>query len=395
MKKTIYLSLIASLFTTLVSAADLYVRDLGAGGAFTTITAAINAAADGDRIIIRRKAVGSSYTENLVINKSLTFISENNFEKYLVQGTVSITPLAGRVVSINNIELLSNITVSAATTGGRTTLNVMNCIVNNVFAQQPNTTLNISGSLFTSTQLTHGKVTKNTCNYIDVAGTSNETSLATEDIEIIANAMGSNTNQTTLNSIFYNLKFYNNYCSGQIGIRYMKDSSTCEIFNNTILGGAFPPLYIDVSGGTGSAINISNNILSKNSSSEKHIFRTPTSLNSTNPIINAYNNLASGSTFDTSPINISSNNTGSNSLTFNSTTYTVTGANVNAGLPTDEFRDLDLSVNDIGNFGGSNSWENYWPTGVGNKPQVNYLNTPRRIFTGTTTMTAKASGYSK
>ena len=81
MKKQLFFIAIASLFTTLASATDLYVRNLGAGGAFSTVSAAIAQASDGDRIIIQPKTNGSAYVENLTINKSLTFVSETNYNK--------------------------------------------------------------------------------------------------------------------------------------------------------------------------------------------------------------------------------------------------------------------------------------------------------------------------
>ena len=102
MKKELFFIAIASLFTSMVSAADLYVRDLGAGGSYSTISAAITAANDGDRIIIRPKAGSLPFIENLTIDKSLSFVSEINFSKYILQGTITITPAAGRVVTINN-----------------------------------------------------------------------------------------------------------------------------------------------------------------------------------------------------------------------------------------------------------------------------------------------------
>lgn len=391
MKKTIYLSLIASLFTTLVSAADLYVRDLGDGGAYPTITAAINAAADGDRIIIRRKAVGSSYVENLVINKSLTFISENNFEKYLVQGTVSITPLAGRVVSINNIQLLSNITVSTDTTGGRTTLNVMNCIVNSVSADFINTTLNISGCVVPNISLRHGKVTGNSCSIISSGSGSIETNPSTDDIEIIANKItSSSSNAITINQENYNFKILNNYIVGNVSINTrLKNSGTNEISNNVVIG--YPntsSISIFNISAPNALTKIFNNVIKFNTGTFE--------ISVTSSIANVYNNMCEASlTISGSGAANQAQNTSNASLTYNDNTYTVSGANVNAGLPTDDFRDLDLSLNDVGNFGGSNSWANYWPTAVGNKPQINYLNTPRKILSGTTTITAKASGYSK
>ena len=86
MKKIVLFSAIASLFTTITSAADLYVRENGANGAYATVSAAITAATNGDRIIIKPKTANAAYVENITINKSLTFVSETNYQKYKLQG---------------------------------------------------------------------------------------------------------------------------------------------------------------------------------------------------------------------------------------------------------------------------------------------------------------------
>jgi hypothetical protein len=86
-------------------------------------------------------------------------------------------------------------------------------------------------------------------------------------------------------------------------------------------------------------------------------------------------------------------NSGSMSLVFDTLTYVVTGMNANAGNPDIKYTDLDLTRNDAGNGGGSNSWSNYWPASNGNRPRVNYLSTPRSITSGT--FNINASGFSK
>ena len=89
-----------------------------------------------------------------------------------------------------------------------------------------------------------------------------------------------------------------------------------------------------------------------------------------------------------------SNNFGAVNMNFDNTAYTVTGMNANAGNPALIYTDLDLTRNDAGHYGGSNSWENYWPADGGGMPQVNYLVTPRAIL-NSSTLNVKGSGYSK
>ena len=393
MKKQLFFIVLAGLFTSLASAADLYVRDFGAGGAYPTIGAAISAAANGDRIIIKPKAGGVPYLEDLVIDKSLTFVSENNFAKYILQGSISITPLAGRVVTINNVSLTNNIILTGTTTGGRTTVNIFNSFMNGINAQQPNATLNMSGCIITTlVSLTHGRLTGNRCLQFDISGTVADPNPSTTDIEIIANVITSTGAGIIMDQKNYTFKILNNYMtSGALSIDGIKNASNNEIRNNVINNGSSSAIVISLSTGNNGLISVLNNVLTTNSTlpSYAEIQNNGASLAS----VYAFYNMST-SAFTTIGVTSSSNNTGNASISINTGNFTVTGSNSNAGYPEDEYADLDLSRNDIGNYGGSDSWSNYWPA-VSNKPQVNYLNTPRRIYNGTTTFNATGSGYSK
>lgn len=385
---------IAGLFTSIASAADLYVRDLGAGGSYATISAAITAASDGDRIIIRPKAANLPYIENLTIDKSVTLVSEINFSKYVLQGTITISPLAGRVVTLHNVSSNFALNVSAATTGGRTTLNVYNSLFSSITADKANTSLNMSGCTTSTIALSHGRCTANTCQQFAVNSATLESNPATEDIEIIANNITSGGAGIVVNQKNYTFRLLNNFLpSGNISINLAKNGSSNEIRNNVINYGTYSALYIDVATGNSATFMVLNNELatfsSTSSYAEIHNNNTGTAT------VYAFNNI-SASTFTTIGTIAASGNIGNVTLSINSSTYTVTGTGVvDGGAIDDEYADIDLTRNDIGNFGGSDSWANYWPTAVGNKPQVNYLNTPRRIYTGTTEMNATGSGYSK
>lgn len=394
MKKQVLFIAIVSLFTTLTSAADLYVRDFGSGGAYSTISAAITAASDGDRIIIRPKSGGIPYLENLVVNKSLSFVCEINFAKYLVQGTISITPDAGRVITFSNLNLTSSMTVTEGTYGGRATLNVFNSILgSDLNANQQNISLYASGNVLTGNiYLTHGRCTANNCYMIALGASGTESSPATDDVEIIANALLYSANAINLNQRTYNFKVLNNYLTaGYIIVSGIKNGGSNEIRNNVVnsTGGSTSyPIYVSLSSGNTGFISVLNNVL--NYSTSTKIYNPSSGLAS----VYAFYNMSS-TTFNTSGVTSQSSNSVSPSLVLNNTTYTVTGANVNAGYPEDDYADIDLTRNDIGNWGGSNSWGNYWPSSAGNKPQIDYLNTPRRIFVGTTTMNASGAGHSK
>lgn len=387
---------IAGLFTSIASAADLYVRDLGAGGSYATISAAITAASDGDRIIVRPKAGNLPFIENLTIDKSLSFVSEINFSKYILQGTITITPAAGRLVTINNLQISGSnaISVSADTTGGRTTLNILNSTTSSVSAGVANTTLNMSGCTSAAIAMTHGRLTGNKMTSVLINTTTIDTNPSTDDIEIIANAISVTGPAIYLSQKNYNFRILNNFAgTGYISVYAVKNGSTNEIINNVIssTNTSNANSSIDVSSPSGftGLVSILNNVFYYAGPT----FGTFYPVTASGVSCYVYYNISTYSMTMPSITNSGNNNTGTFSL--NTTTYTVTGLTANAGSPEDDFADIDLTRNDRGNYGGSNSWTNYWPTTVGNKPQVNYLNTPRRIYTGTTEMNATGSGYSK
>lgn len=395
MKKKLLFIAIAGLFTSMANAADLYVRATGSGGAYTTVSAAITTANNGDRIIIQPKTDGSAYIENLTINKSLTFVSETNYNKYFIRGTININPAAGRVVTISNLSsgnfTIYNIVATGATTGGRTTINLYNCYLNNVDTTPANTTTNMSGCTVSGfVYFSHGRMTGNNVDRMTAYNTSSDTSMAASDIEIIGNAVSSwiGSQQSS-----YNFKFYNNFASG-FGIYNTKATGSNEIVNNTVYepnGGDIAPIYISINGdpGTGGNITIMNNAISFVVGQTNACIQNA---NSVATVTATYN--VSTNAFVTEGTISQSNNTGAANMNFNNTAYTVTGMNVNAGNPAVSYTDLDLTRNDAGHYGGSNSWANYFPADNGGRPQVNYLVTPRAILS-TGTLNVSGSAYSK
>ncbi|WP_123910940.1 MULTISPECIES: hypothetical protein [unclassified Chryseobacterium] len=391
MTKKLLIMAFAGLSSTMAYAADLYVRNGGTGGAYSTVSAAITAASDGDRIIIQPKTNGTAYVENLTINKSLTFISETNYNKYFIQGTITINPAAGRVVTISNLSsgnfTIYNIVASGPTTGGRTTINLYNCYLNKVITNQANTTTNISGStVLGEISFSHGRVTANKAQSIYANSTAVDTSLATSDIEIYGNAASFGISHMQSN---YNFKLYNNFCRG-VFVYGIKTGSTNEIINNTIYdpnGGDIAPFSINLNNGNTGNISIMNNAASFVVGATNVCIS-----NNNNATVTASYNVFTNQ-FVTQGNMTQSNNSGSVNMNFDNVAYTVTGMNVNAGNPDINYTDLDLTRNDAGHYGGSNSWTNYWPTDSGAKPQVNYLLTPRTISNGT--LNISGSGFSK
>lgn len=397
---------VVGLFTSIASAADLYVRDLGAGGAFSTISAAIAQASNGDRIIIRPKSGNLPYVEDLTINKSLSFVSEINFSKYILQGAVSITPAAGRIVTINNLQISGTgaISVSAATTGGRTTLNLFNSTTASVNASQDNTTLNMSGCTTAAIAFTHGRITANKVSSMTVNSATLESNLSDDDIEIIANAINATGLAFSMDQKNYTLKFFNNFLvSGYMSISGAKTGSTNEIANNVMQSttssslSTYSSINLSLQSANTAVFSVVNNVLIYGVSSYSSY--RPVYVTGAGASAYVFYNITNSNQYNSSFSTITNTNGGNNSaaaLSINSTIYSITGPGiVNGGSPEDDYADIDLSINDRGIYGGSNSWNNYWSGSTGNLPQVNYLKTPRRIYTGTTEMNATGAGHSK
>ncbi|MCF6131703.1 hypothetical protein [Flavobacterium wongokense] len=413
MKKQLLFIAIAGMFTSMASATDLYVRDLGAGGAYPTISAAITAAVDGDRIIIKPKIGNAPYLETVTINKSLTFLSENNFAKYYVKGAISIVPAVGRVVTINNMYAFQSDIVTSTTTlaGGRATVNIINCTVDGGLTLD--NTQRVTANIFSSrcsgiARIVHGKVTGSFVEHLRIY--EDAAPLATTDISIIGNEMPSG---CIYDSTDYAFAFTNNdvayttsvAASGNsnlvlygFDIAHMKVGSTNNVLNNRIYNetsgvtqtNRYAALYCEAT--ESCVLYVANNILVNLSVNGGQDYAL-TAFNPT-PTVVAVNNFSTKNMVfygvDTQADNISN---GTYDFDFNNNIST--GGIVNTGINDDEYADIDLSRNDIGIFGGSNSWVNFYPPNAGNRPRVTYLNTPRRIYNGTTAMPVEATGISK
>lgn len=396
MTKKLLIMAFTGLSSTMAFAADLYVRNAGAGGAYSTISAAITAASDGDRIIIQPKINGTAYVENLTINKSLTFVSETAYNKYIVQGGVSIDLAAGRVVTISNLNTINSINgllTTGAAVGGRTTINLLNCDLISVSTTTANTTTNTSGCKVSGPlQFSHGICTANKASFITVYSFQTETSMATSDAEVYGNI---STGAIANSQPYYTFKFHNNFCETFL-IRGIKTGSSNEIINNTVYRPAaanFYPAVFYVGLYDNSLTNTGNLAIMNNA-----VSFVPGQSNVC--IQNDHNNVNVTASYNlfTNPFvtqgNMTqSNNSGSVNMNFDNTAYTVTGMNANAGNPDVKYTDLDLTRNDAGHYGGSNSWANYWPIDNGGRAQVNYLITPRTVSSGT--LSISGSGFSK
>lgn len=387
-------TLIALLFVTNAFAIDRIVQENGPVGTFPTISAAITAAVNGDRIIIHPKVGDNPYVENITIDKTVELASAQDGVRYKIQGTISLTAANNRTISIIGAHITTG-SISGANAGWRTNVNIMGCLIeggdisfnNQYYAIVVSNILQNGGIT-----IAHGKIIGNDLvsnSTISIVGSG---SIANDTVNIIGNKMG---RIICSSDIFLNI--YNNFIKqfvnfgSYISIDYTFVSTTLKlnIFNNTILT---PPVnnfsnrYLRLS----SPAIIKNNIFQRSTSSFSS--EVPTFVFSGAITITASNNY-----YNTSSINIPSEN--------NPVNVTSGPANPTTGqliLPTPaldgadpsfEFYDLNLSVGDAGCYGGSYTLDNYFP--ITGSSRVYNIDMPFGITTTGAPLNIKADGFDR
>ncbi|MCX7743629.1 MAG: hypothetical protein N2167_03595 [Flavobacteriales bacterium] len=395
-----------------VNAVDLCVNESGSGGCYSSITAALAAANDGDRIIIQPKAGGVPYTENLTINKSVQLLSNAEGTFWVMQGNITITPAVGRKISILHMRnIVGDITASGNSPAGtRCEVNIMNCRMDdgNINLDYNNFNVNVVSNQINdgSVALRYGQVIGNE---IKADATSdlqssafiylNTDGVATNDtLYVVGNRINyltdfccyDNIRGITLNSssqFFYvsnnliiapstSYTYNSSYYFAGILINSAKNSSIGQNFivNNTVYSTATYYTYgITFNGHASNATtNVLNNlILLNNNSNNSSIVGTSSGI-----IAASYN-------YSNRPFSNLSNN-GTNNLTSNTTINTSTGQmnvgsdGINGGYPDPVYYDLNLTVNDVGVYGGSYSLDNFYP--VTGSARVYFVRAPRTVL---------------
>jgi hypothetical protein len=129
MKRILTMAMV--LVTLSASAVDRIVEEFGVSPTYPNINAAVTAAIDGDRIIIKNRAGDIPWIENITVDKSLQFLSYADNGFFVVQGNYSILPAAGRQVTIIGMRNTSgSIQASAGTAPVRgTRVRVIDCFL--------------------------------------------------------------------------------------------------------------------------------------------------------------------------------------------------------------------------------------------------------------------------
>lgn len=425
----LHLITLITLCSMLAHSADLFVQEFGGGGSYSTITDAINAAANGDRILVQPKAGNASYIESLNVNKGIQILTASNGNRFFLQGTVTIatTLPAGSTVVIDGINITNgNI---AQTSNSTNAVNVY--IVNSVlqsgfirFGQRFSVTVannTITGTSSTSActiDICRGNILGNTVNAVeggirvqsDAINNNDTTYIVGNSVSLSSNFSSSfflginwasNTSfcliannfvqQTNINSLTLGITTF-----ALINVATTKAAATSNerntIVNNTVLFNVSTSnssySYLGITSTNDPAIFFVNNLIHFASTGPSN--RVAFQIGTQTPF--SYNNASNATTFNasvgTDPTNTSIN------VTINPATGCLTN-NSDQGHPNAIFTDLDLTRNDWGACGGSfNAVQNYFSTGAAGTAKVHLLLAPRRVLQGST-INISAEGHDR
>ena len=370
-----------------VNAADLYVNNSGQAGTYTTISAAITAAAANDRIFVSPYGV---YTENLTIAKSLTLTSAVANTRFSVVGSLTVTSAANQDVVIIGGEFSGGVTgnTGTATLTTKGNLTVSDCI-----------TAGINSGDFIKTKILFSTISSTGTVFIrngyivgsqiggDINISDGPNSGVGDTILIIANKISYGI--TWANNDNYFLIANNFISQGYIYIGLFQFNSIIKntIRNNTVLNAC----GFATSCGYGKCLKLVGFVNANMSNIEiyNNIFQDETG-SYTGDVgcgqatcfaftgsAKFFYNIGEG----VSGIVGNINNAGG--LVTNGLGESVDAKVVNQGSPALQYYDIDLTRNDMGTFGGPYSIDNYWNTATG-RARVYDLTMPFEIWNGST-----------
>ena len=356
MRKSILLFFItASSFNAL--ATD---RVVSADGLYPTIGEALLASSDGDRILVQP----GIYPEDVFISKTISILPNQEGTRPRITGNVTLADADGKHVLLSGLRMENLIRTGTFTQ--RTEVDVVDCRVGFVTLKDPylyvrllRDTVNYqaslsSGAVVGSDFLGGGAGA--------VAFVSFEPPVALPDeIVVIGNTFGTLVTGSGV-LIFTNARFHiqNNYmrCFTNEAIRVHRPSAysgaICTILNNTFTRS-------ETSSTTVTAIT--------------NFPVSPLTMNVRNNAIIGY---TSGMGIGTP--HVSNVITGEVSIDIATGAPSIASPLINAGDPDPRYLDLDLTTNDVGCYGGSNSRANF-TTGMGSAV-VGFMQAPRVVAQG-------------
>ncbi|MBX2982724.1 MAG: hypothetical protein KF843_08630 [Flavobacteriales bacterium] len=387
-----------SLFAT-----DRIVEEFGQSPAYPNITAAVAAASDGDRIIVKNRAGNIPWIEDIAVNKSLQFLSFNNDGFFYVQGTYTITGAAGRTVTVIGMR---NTSGGFAFTSGGSVRGTTVRILDSYFV---NGSINFNNNNFQADiigcTLAKGRVNINFGNVVgcDIDGstvsgdvisiTGSTASAVLDTCAVIGNKVkaGSGYDGVSFNSTGQVAHIRNNFIQhGWMGINiYAGNNSGVQnlVWNNTVTAytGSGTTYGISLANTTsGSVWEVMNNAVTRTwtGSSNFGIHKNSGNSGQINVYFNHVSSNVSGGV--SSGFTFESDNTTDQVITLNADgTFNTPGGCIDGGNPAAVLSDLDLSTGDAGAYGGSYTLNNFHPLHTGSA-RVYLTGHPFNVRSGST-----------
>lgn len=372
--------------STAAFAMDRVVEEFGVPPTYPSITAAVAAAVDGDRIVIKNRAGNIPWIEDVTVNKSLDFVSFTNGTPFIVQGLYRIEPAEGRSVSIISMRnLVGNIENNNVVAPVQSTqVRIVDCQLEygSIYFGTPPFRVDVMGCSLSNGGLLIqcGNVVGNDINgaifpYGGLTVSSIETGSPIDTSWVVGNrvlspAFAASALLVSGYSEVYHVR--NNYVQHRyVGIQLDVGSLsglTNTAWNNTIVAySAGDATYgINVTSTPVESVwDIMNNVITTTiSGNNQGIQYDPSSLGECNV---RFNHLSSGLTdFFIGSFTSVENNVQDQPIALNTdgSLASAPGA-VDGANPDPAFSDLDLSLGDAGAYGGSYSLVNYFPLHTG------------------------------
>lgn len=418
MKTSMLICCLLAVMTLNTYASDLLVEEFGLAPAYPSISAAVAAANNGDRIIIKNRNGNAPWIENVTVNKSVQFLPFTNDTFFIVQGVYTIVPADNREITIIGMRnMAGNITGTAAgNVAARTKLNIMGSLLqsgsvlisaNGYNVNTVHTVFANGGLLIRAGSIIGCDITVN-ANSSAIAIVP-ETAVTSDVIKIIGNRVNNMSPTTaafgiawTSGTHFFDIR-NNLVYTRNIGIAVSKsrvlNAVTNRLSNNTVsITGAITTANVyGVSISTNAAnsiIEVMNNLVDLNSTSSSNIFGI-TNVSAVPSVTFIYNTVDED-------IAVARRTTGTFSTNSNNNFAAVVLAadgniqgagGLNMGNPSAPYYDLDLTVNDCGAYGGGFSLNNYFPIHAG-AARIYMVTVPANVRVGGT-ISIQADGYDR
>ncbi|HRH69057.1 MAG TPA: hypothetical protein PLB89_06100 [Flavobacteriales bacterium] len=363
------LSLLFSLSMASAHAADRIVEEFGVSPTYPNVTSAVNAAVDGDRIVIKNRGGNIPWIENITVDKSLQFVSFTENDFFYVQGDYRLVAAPGRTIDIIGMRNTFGGITSDGTADVRSTrVRILDCffVEGTVVIDNPAFDVQLVGcTLNGDVRLQFGNVIGNRINadWTGLALETNATSPVTDTCVVMGNIVLGH-NGFVITSTQQVLHIRNNFIThAGYGIEVHGGSlaATNILANNTVFAGGCPNIVLGMSvispGAPTPVWEYMNNVITQ-------VPCEPYSIGMGGPG-NAYYNHVNAN----DPINVTdfmANNTTDVTIELDSDgRLTNAVAAIDGANPSPVFYDLDLSPGDAGAYGGSYSLDNFHPLHTG------------------------------